>query len=407
MIVRRFLAWMKTAPAEARAEATGALARAWLYSEMDPHDRAEAEQALTVALDDPSPWVRQALAEAFGRASNAPQAIVAALAHDQSDVAAIVLSRSPLFDEAALVDHVATGDALVQTAIAMRAELPAPVCAAVAEVAELEAVTALAANASAAIPAFSLGRMVERHGDDPGLRDALMARDDLPTDVRMAVVLRISEAMASAGDGRAERQQREASERAVLDLAARADDAEVTAMVRRLRSTGRLTAALVLAAVVDGDLRLPAAAFVDLTGMNRKRVDALLSEGRGAGFAALCRKAGLPETFVPVLEAALAGRRAILAHEFAPVGAARRRRIAAHTLRDATARGLDPEGRAMLLLRRLESEAAREEARLVTQALVAAQEAESQAPLLLGPDWRVEGERIAPLPGPAALIDAA
>lgn len=410
MIVRRFLAWMKSAPVEARAEATGALARAWLYADMDPHEKAEAEQALTVLLDDPSPWVRQALAEAFGRAAEAPPAIMAALAHDQSDVAAIVLSRWPLYDEAALVDHVATGDALVQTAIAMRPDLPAPVAAALAEVADAEAVTALATNSSAHIPAFSLARMVERHGDDPTLRDALMARDDLPADVRVAVVVKIAEAMAAASagampDARSERMSREASERAVLDLAVLAADEDLPAIVRRLRAGGRLTPALLLAAILDGDLRLPAAALAELTGMARRRVDALVAEGRGAGFAALCRKAGLPAPFVPVLEAALAARRAVVAHEFAPVGAARRRRIAAQTIRDATRLGLDADGRAMVLLRRLEAEAAREEARLVTETLMAAHEGESQVPLLLGPEWRVEPERIAPMPGPAALIE--
>ncbi len=54
--------------------------------------------------------------------------------------------------------------------------------AAIAEVAEAEAVVALATNPSAQIPAFSLARMVERHGDDPAMRDALMARDDLPAE---------------------------------------------------------------------------------------------------------------------------------------------------------------------------------------------------------------------------------
>ncbi len=411
MIVRRFLAWMKNAPAEARAEATGALARAWLYSDMDPHEKAEAEQALTVLLDDPSPWVRQALAEAFGRSMEAPPAILAALAHDQSDVAAIVLSRSPLFDDAALVDHVATGDALVQTAVAMRPGLSGPVAAALAEVAEAEAVAALAANGSAAIPAFSLARMVERHGDNPTVRDALMARDDLPADVRVAVVVKISEAMAAsaagrdATDARSERMSREASERAVLDLVLTATDEDLPAIVRRLRAGGRLTPALLLTAVLDGDLRLPAAALAELTGMNRRRVDALVAEGRGAAFTALCRKAGLPASFVPVLETAMGARRAVLAHEFPPVGAARRRRIAAQTIQSAGRLGLDPDGRAMVLLRRLEAEAAREEARIVTETLLAVHEAESHAPLLLGPEWRAEPERIAPMPGPAALIE--
>ena len=36
MIVRDFLQWVRTAPASDRAEATSALARAYLYSDLSP-----------------------------------------------------------------------------------------------------------------------------------------------------------------------------------------------------------------------------------------------------------------------------------------------------------------------------------------------------------------------------------
>jgi len=42
MIVRRFLQWVRTAPAGERADATGALARAYLYSELSADDSAAA-----------------------------------------------------------------------------------------------------------------------------------------------------------------------------------------------------------------------------------------------------------------------------------------------------------------------------------------------------------------------------
>ena len=58
MIVRQFLQWVRTAPAAERAEATSALARAYLYSDLSPDDRAAAEGAMIMLLDDPSPLVR-------------------------------------------------------------------------------------------------------------------------------------------------------------------------------------------------------------------------------------------------------------------------------------------------------------------------------------------------------------
>src|SRR5258708_7977839 len=51
MIVRQFLYWLRTAPAGERAEATGALARAYLYSDLSSEVRAA--EACLVAVENP------------------------------------------------------------------------------------------------------------------------------------------------------------------------------------------------------------------------------------------------------------------------------------------------------------------------------------------------------------------
>src|SRR6185312_13814506 len=124
MIVRHFLQWVRTAEAADRAEATRALARAYLYSNLTQDDRIAAEGAMIMLLDDPSPLVRQALAQVLGTSRDAPAAIIHALVNDQPGIAAIVLERSPLLVDSDLVDHVAMGDECVQAAIARRNALP-------------------------------------------------------------------------------------------------------------------------------------------------------------------------------------------------------------------------------------------------------------------------------------------
>jgi hypothetical protein len=104
MIVRDFLIWMETAPAERRAEAAHALARAYLYADVDDETRSAMEAALTLLLDDPSADVRLALADSLGSSEGAPRHVIVSLAADQADVAELVLSRSPLFIDAELVD---------------------------------------------------------------------------------------------------------------------------------------------------------------------------------------------------------------------------------------------------------------------------------------------------------------
>src|SRR5512144_57087 len=109
MIVRHFLQWVRTAAAGERADATSALARALLYSDLSPDDRLAAEGALVMLLDDPSPLVRRAMAEVLAASAEAPPAVIFALAADQPDIAEIVLERSPLLIDADLVDTIGAG----------------------------------------------------------------------------------------------------------------------------------------------------------------------------------------------------------------------------------------------------------------------------------------------------------
>src|ERR1700721_3379045 len=123
MIVLKFISWIETPPAGERAEATRALARAWLISDLSEDDRTAAEGALLMVLDDPSPLVRRAMAEVFSHSQEAPAAIVQALALDQPSVALPILEYSPLLIDADLVDIVATAGCETQCAIARRVSL--------------------------------------------------------------------------------------------------------------------------------------------------------------------------------------------------------------------------------------------------------------------------------------------
>jgi uncharacterized protein (DUF2336 family) len=156
MIVRDFLQWIRTAPASDRAEATSALARSYLYSDLSPDDLGAAEGAMLMLLDDPSPLVRRSLADALAASPDAPPAIVLALAADEPQIAAPVYALSPLFVDADLVDAVATGGAAIQAAISSRAALPRSVGAAIAEVDTAESCLILVENFDADIAPFSI-----------------------------------------------------------------------------------------------------------------------------------------------------------------------------------------------------------------------------------------------------------
>jgi uncharacterized protein (DUF2336 family) len=390
MIVRNFLSWAQTANAAQRADGAGALARAYLYAQMEPQERRESEIALTSLLDDPSPLVRRALADNFASAVDAPHAIVSALANDQSDIAAPVLSRSPLLTEAELIDCAAIGDAFAQSAIALRARVPAGVCAALAEIGAREAAISLAVNPGADLPEFSMRRMIERFGDDGEMREALLSRPWLPATVKNDLVNATAAALSAfvtdcgwLTNERAERLSREERDKAnviiVAETAEQEGDHGVRALVTHLRASRQLTPSLALRALLSGNRDLFETALVELSGVRADKVAGLLRDFRGAGFAALFNRAGLPEKFLPAFRAALEAQR-----EYADVldGEARLSLVMIERVLTACDEINDGElDRLMALLRRFEREAALEEARFEAARLTA----ETRAPEVAAP----------------------
>jgi uncharacterized protein (DUF2336 family) len=377
MIVRQFINWIRTASAGERAEATRSLARAWLISDLSKDDRAAAEGALLMLLDDASPLVRQAMAEVFARSSDAPAAIVQALSLDQTSVALPVLEHSPLLIDADLVDIIATGNCEMQCAVARRVNLPASVCAAIAEVGTAAAALELIENAYAELAPFSWDRIVERHGHLAAIRESMLVLQDLPSATRAALVAKLSETLAQfvvarnwLSADRALRIAGEARDRSTVNIAARSRGDDMRGLVRHLRATGQLTAGLILRALLSGNLELFDHALAELSGLPQSRVYALLHDRGGASLHALLQRAGLPESTFAAFQIALE-----VNHETGFVdsadGAARlRRRMVERVLThcETDRQAAEP---LLILLRRFATESAREEARMFCDELVA------------------------------------
>ena len=387
MIVRQFISWIKTAPAGERAEATRALARAWLISDLSADDRAAAEGALLMLLDDPSPLVRRAMAEVFAHSLEAPAAIVQALALDQPSVALPILEHSPLLIDADLVDIAATGNSETQCAIARRINLPASVCAAIAEVGSAAAALELIENAYAELPPFSWDRIVERHGHLAAIRESMLVLEDLPAATRAALVAKLSDTLAQfvvaknwLSADRAERVAGEARDRSTVNIAASSRGEDMRGLISHLRATSQLTAGLILRALLSGNLELFEAALAELSGLPRARVSSLLLDRGEASLVALLRRAGLPESTFAAFRAALD-----VVHEAGFVdtlaGAARLRRRMVERVLTQCESDQSAASPLLILLRRFATESAREEARLFCEELAAE---EAVAPMQYG-----------------------
>ncbi len=377
MIVRQFLQWVRTALPGDRADATSALARAYLHSDLSPDDRAAAEGAMIMLLDDPSPLVRQALAEVFASSQNAPPVIVDALAADQPQVAVPILARSPLLLEADLIDLVATGHPEAQSAIATRPLLPRSIAAAIAEVGSAQACLALLENDDADIAPFSLHRMAERLGHLAAIRENLLSREDLPMATRQALLSKLSQTLAGfvtarqwLGSEHAEHAAREACEKATVALAADTPYDELPALVAHLRQSGQLTAGMILRGLLSGNVVLFEEALTELSGMPLDRVSSYIHDRNLSGFQALYRKAGLPDGAYPAFREAIAAMRGG-ALAGGQGNAARLRRPMVERVLAGCSAEPDSDDSLLALLRRFAVEAAREEARMFCDDLVA------------------------------------
>ena len=377
MIVRQFISWVRTAPAGERAEATRCLARAWLISDLSEDDRAAAEGALLMLLDDASPLVRQAMAEVFAHSLDAPAAIVAALAIDQASVAIPILEHSPLLLDSDLVDMVATGNAETQSAIARRFDLPPSVCAAIAEVGCALSVLELIENRAAQLADFSLARIAERFGHLAAIRESLLTMDELPAAIRLTLAQKLSDTLTqfvTARDwlnpDRARRAAGEAMERSTVNIAAQTRGADMAVLIGHLRSVGQLNAGLILRALLSGNIELFEESLVELSGLPRSRVAAIVHDRGGASLNALLAKAGLPESTYRAFRAALDA-----SHEIGFVGTVAgatrlRRRMVERVLTQCETAETVSEP-LLILLRRFAMESAREEARLFCDELAA------------------------------------
>lgn len=300
MIVEAFLRWAETAKAGDRARAANALGRAFLGSSMPTAERNAAELAMTYLLDDPSPRVRLALAEALAHGLNAPRNIILSLAADQPEIAAQVILCSPLLTEIDLIDLAARGDSVTRVLIASRGTVAVSIVAVIAEIGDREEILCLLENPAAAWSRASLRRVAERLGDCPDIRNLLLDMPDLPCEARHMLMQQVSDALsgfplvqATLGERRLSHVTREAGEAATVAIAGAAHHDDIASLVEHLRLTGRLTPAFLMHTLCTGKVDFFAGAVVNLSGCSERRVRAILGTGRMHAVRALYESAGL------------------------------------------------------------------------------------------------------------------
>jgi uncharacterized protein (DUF2336 family) len=324
VIVRAFIRWTGTAGASERARAAQALVKAFSRLPVDDPQRGAAVHAMMHLLDDPSPNVRAALSQAIAPNRMAPRAVILALAQDQPEISCPVLMLSPVLTQADLVDLVGRGSNVTRGLIAARPGVTPGLAAAIAEVGDAGEMVLLLENKNASITRYSLKRMAERHGLNGDVRSLLFAREDLPAEARELLVHHVSAALSQSplvqstlGASRIMHVTREAGNAATIALVGSALPEEMPTLVGHLRENGRLTPAFLMHALCSGRIEFFAAAMTDLSGLEDRRVRAIMATARRHAVRALYESAGLGRDVADVFVEATLLWREMVSHTYA------------------------------------------------------------------------------------------
>lgn len=264
--------------------------------------------------------IRRRLAEKIGPAPWAPQALVNVLALDEIEIAAPVISSSPVLQDHDLIRLLVESTLDHQIAIARRGRLGAPVIEAILKQEEPAVLTALAGNDTAEITASAMERLVDSSRRIAAMRSPLARHPRLSSDMAQRLYLWVGQSLRSALVGRF-RLDPTAMD-AELALAVREAHAAVEGMppaqarseaermavekrlVDKLAEGGQLKPSYLLRALREGRLSLFIAALCKLGNFEPEHVRRAIDSDRPELLGLACAAIGVDRgAFPTILEA--------------------------------------------------------------------------------------------------------
>jgi len=304
---------VKGETADTRAAVAHKLCRRLDHDALSDEDRIKAQEILRIMANDAAELVRRALAVTLRDSPLVPHDVAMKLARDVESVALPILSFSPVFTDADLMDIVRIGGPVRQVAIASRPKLSEKLTATIVEHGGEHAVQTVCANDNARFAERTLQAVVDRFTKSEAVLAAVAYRRVLPlsvTEKLIAVVgdelrdhlvnhhalppeLAIDIALGSA-------------ERATIDLVDQAGRApDVRGFAQHLHEAGRLTPSLLLRALAQGHITFFEWGLAELSGVPHHRTWLMVHDAGPLGLRAIYERAGLPPRLFVAFRAAI------------------------------------------------------------------------------------------------------
>lgn len=296
-----FVALSRSGDSEERGQAAHLAAQAYLLHSGPADEHAALYASLIGFLDDPSVRVRGALAYGLLHALEAPRPILLALLQDSEVIARAVAQYSPALIDADLIALVRKASITLLHAVALRERISARVAEAVIGRGVRSVTLKVLQRSDVPVPAALLATLAAERGEaDAELRGALLDRADLPAGARLAMVeaavasLRLARIVKGAvAPSRLERLLRDAMDTALTVIGEGEAASGGTPFASELVATERVSARVMLHAVVNGHVMFFADCLSALAGTPREKVFTILETGGRPALNALLSRCGL------------------------------------------------------------------------------------------------------------------
>jgi uncharacterized protein (DUF2336 family) len=298
-----FVALSQSGDSEARGQAAHLAAQAYLRHTGPADEHAALYAALIGFLDDPSVRVRAALAYGLLHSTDAPRPILLALLQDSEVISRAVAQYSPALIDADLIGIARKAGPVMLMALALRERLSPRVAQALIERNERAVTLKLVGRQDVPMPPPLLSALAVGQGiGDAQLRGLLLERADLPASARLLLVEAAVEHLRRArivkgaiAAPRLERLLRDAMDTALTAIGETEAEADSTPFAAELVESEKLSARVMLHAVVNGHVLFFADCLATLASAPREKVFSLLETGSRPALNALLVRCGLSQ----------------------------------------------------------------------------------------------------------------
>jgi uncharacterized protein (DUF2336 family) len=296
-----FVALSQSGDSEERGQAAHLAVQAYLAHLGPADEHAALYAALIGFLDDPSVRVRAALAYGLLHATEAPRPILLALLQDSEIISRAVAQYSPGLIDADLVGLVRKAGEVMLTAVALRERISARVAEALIGRGIRSVTLRVVPREDVPVPPALLEMLAAGEGTtDAELRGALLCRKDLPAAARLTLVeaavgaLRGARMVAGAVTApRLDRLLRDSMDTALTAIGEIEAQADAKPFAEELVATEKLSARVMLHAVVNGHVLFFADCLAALSQVPRDKIFSLLETGSRPALNALLARCGL------------------------------------------------------------------------------------------------------------------